>query len=336
VRGVWTGSPVPLADTTRRCAGFLAIGLGGAFAVGLVAWAGAGSIATASVKAGWVLPPLLALHALQLGLSSVAWRQASGGGGPGGWMWARIRWIREAVNSLLPVAQVGGLVVGVRLLGQRGVPLATGSAGTTLDMMVEALAQFLFTLLGAAVLVAILSETSWLPWLGGAGAVLGLGFGVVALLRRAGTGFPMLRIISRSIRLLPGRSANGARGMGSEFRRLGRQRGALWRAGGLHLLAWLIGIAETWFALAAIGRPVAFLEALAIESLGMAARSAAFAIPGALGVQEGGLILVGGLLGVPAEAAATLSIIKRAREVLVGLSGLLAWQWTEGKHFAAR
>jgi putative membrane protein len=293
-------------------------------------------IADAVLRAGWVLPPLLALHGLQLFLSGIAWRQASGGGGPGIWRWARIRWIREAVNSLLPVAQVGGLLVGVRLLGQRGVPLATGSAGTTIDVMVEALTQSLFTLLGFGVLAAIIAEASWLPWLGGGGAVA-VAIGLVAIGLARWTGFGALRHLAAwAGGILPSRSVQAMRAMQAELRRLRTHRGALWRAGGLHLLAWLLGICETWGALAAIGRPVTAFEALVIESLGMAARSAGFAIPGALGVQEGGLLLVGGLFGVPAEAAVALSVIKRARELVVGLSGLVAWQWTEGTRLARR
>jgi uncharacterized membrane protein YbhN (UPF0104 family) len=112
------------------------------------------------------------------------------------------------------------------------------------------------------------------------------------------------------------------------------RRGALLRAGACHLLAWLLGAAETWLVLAAIGHPAGLGPALVLESLGMAARSAGFVVPGALGVQEGGFLLVGGLVGVPAEAAIALCVVKRARELLAGLPGLLAWQWAEGATLA--
>ena len=68
------------------------------------------------------------------------------------------------------------------------------------------------------------------------------------------------------------------------------------------------------------------VEAALLESLGRALRTAAFAIPGAVGVQEGGFIVFGALLGLPAGAALSLSLAKRVRELLLGLPGLLAWQ----------
>ena len=56
----------------------LGVALGGGVAIGLIAWAGAGAIAEAVLRAGWTLPLLLALHAMQLSLSGLAWRAASG------------------------------------------------------------------------------------------------------------------------------------------------------------------------------------------------------------------------------------------------------------------
>ncbi len=314
----------------------LVIGLGGAVAIGLVAWAGADAIGEAVLRAGWILPGLVALHALQLVLSALAWREASGGGGPGPAIWALIRWIREAVNSMLPVAQMGGLVVGVRLLGHRGVAAATGSAGTTLDTIVEALAQFLFTLLGLATLAAVTGDAWWLRWLGAMLLLMGLAVAALLLAERGGGVAFGRRFLVRLGASFPALPLAALRRLSGELRRLRTDQGALWRAGLLHLLAWLLGVAETWAALAAIGWPVGLPAALVIESLGTAARSAGFAVPGALGVQEGALVLVGGLLGVPAEPAVALSVIKRARELVVGLSGLLAWQWAEGRRLVRR
>jgi glycosyltransferase 2 family protein len=45
------------------------------------------------------------------------------------------------------------------------------------------------------------------------------------------------------------------------------------------------------------GRAVGLTEAVVIESLIQAVSSAAFFVPGGLGVQEGGFVLIGGALG---------------------------------------
>jgi uncharacterized membrane protein YbhN (UPF0104 family) len=68
-----------------------------------------------------------------------------------------------------------------------------------------------------------------------------------------------------------------------------------------------------------------------VESLAMLARSAGFFVPGGMGVQEAGLVLAGTLVGLPLEAAIAVGILKRLREILVSVPGLLAWQWSEGK-----
>ena len=94
----------------------------------------------------------------------------------------------------------------------------------------------------------------------------------------------------------------------------------------LHLPAWSLGAIETWLVLRAIGHPVTPAQAFIVESLGMAARSAGFAIPAALGVQEGGFALAGAAIGLAAAPAVILSLIKRLREVLVGLVGLGLWR----------
>ena len=60
----------------------------------------------------------------------------------------------------------------------------------------------------------------------------------------------------------------------------------------------------------------------AVLSAGQAIRAAGFAIPGSLGVQEGGFLLLAPLAGLRPETALALSLAKRAREVLLGVPGL--------------
>jgi uncharacterized membrane protein YbhN (UPF0104 family) len=52
-------------------------------------------------------------------------------------------------------------------------------------------------------------------------------------------------------------------------------------------------------------------------------------IPGSLGVQEGGYLLLAPLVGLPPDAALALSLAKRAREILLGLPGLLVLHSSE-------
>ncbi len=314
----------------------LAIALGGGAVIGLVTWFGAQAIGHEVLEAGWAIPATLVLHLVQLYLSAIAWRVSVGLRLPRLRVYFRLRWIREAVNSLLPVAQMGGNLVGIRMLAQRGVPGAVAGAGTTLDLTVEALTQFLWTIVGIAVLTAISSDQSWKPWVEGGLITMGIGLAGFVIAQRAG----MLRLIealaSKLQKMFPGLSVESVRGLHAELMRLQANRLALAKASAIHLLAWALGTIEVWLVLTAMGVHVTTSEALVIESLGMAARSAGFVVPGALGVQEAGFILVCGLFQIHPDTAIALSMVKRVREMVVGIPGLVAWQWSEGKRVVRR
>jgi uncharacterized membrane protein YbhN (UPF0104 family) len=99
----------------------------------------------------------------------------------------------------------------------------------------------------------------------------------------------------------------------------------------LHVLAWFGAAGGTWLILYLIGRPLPFLSVVAIESLLFAIRNAAFVVPGGLGVQEGAYALLGPLFGLPVEAALALSLLKRSRDIAVGVPMLLSWQLAESR-----
>src|SRR5262249_13432524 len=73
-----------------------------------------------------------------------------------------------------------------------------------------------------------------------------------------------------------------------------------------------------------------------IESLVYAIRSAAVFIPNALGVQEGAYVLLGPLFGVATDTALAISVLKRARDIAIGVPVLLIWQAAEGRRAVSR
>jgi putative membrane protein len=109
----------------------------------------------------------------------------------------------------------------------------------------------------------------------------------------------------------------------------------LFAAASIHLTFWLFGALEVWVMLSSMGLPASYPEALVIESLTQAIRGAAFAIPGALGAQEGGLIAICAIFGVPADVAIAMSLIKRVPDVVFGVPSLLGWLMLEGRAFFA-
>jgi uncharacterized membrane protein YbhN (UPF0104 family) len=101
------------------------------------------------------------------------------------------------------------------------------------------------------------------------------------------------------------------------------------------MTGWLIGTLEVWIVLTCMGHPASVAEALVIESLIQAVRGAAFAVPGALGVQEAGLILLCGIFHIPPDQALALSLVKRAADLVIGVPSLVALQVLEGARLAA-
>ncbi len=65
-------------------------------------------------------------------------------------------------------------------------------------------------------------------------------------------------------------------------------------------------------------------------------RSAAFAVPGAFGVQEGGILLLGAMLGIPPETALALALVKRVREFAMGVPAIIGWSLLETRWLRRR
>src|SRR5882757_235820 len=134
--------------------------IGGIVGLGLSAWLlksyGIGRIIDLLEHAGWLgILTVIAFHGVQVVFSALGWRAISGPNvaRPGLRTYLALRWIREAVNNLLPLAQVGGEFVVSRLLLQRGMRLSASIAGTLADVTVEMATQVLFTLLGLILLL---------------------------------------------------------------------------------------------------------------------------------------------------------------------------------------
>ena len=85
-----------------------------------------------------------------------------------------------------------------------------------------------------------------------------------------------------------------------------------------------------------MGHPVPVSAALVIDSLLYGLRSFAFMVPNALGVQEAGYVVLGGLFGLDMQTALALSLLRRARDLVLGVPALAAWQLAEGRRWRGR
>ena len=255
------------------------------------------------------------------------------------------RWAGESANSFLPAGQIGGPVLMARHLAHRGMPMPQAAAVITVSTTLQTVAQIIFALLGVALLGAQaghFSEHALRVSALVASGFLAVQIGGFYLLQRRGFFSKLIRAANRfagnrsAAEGIP-RSANGAtRGNRDWSRWVSRAEAidlaveGIYGRGGrvaasffLTLVGWLVGTGEVYLVLLLLGHPVSWLAALLLESLGQAIRGAAFAVPGALGVQEGGYLLLAPLAGLSPDAALALSLAKRAREILLGLPGLL-------------
>jgi putative membrane protein len=242
--------------------------------------------------------------------------------------------VREGIDRLLPVASVGGGVVGVRLLGWRGIASGAAAASVVVEVLLTLVAVWAFTVIGLA-LLAVAGVTAHLRLLV---AVLTGGLALPLLLGCAlHYGSVFARLEGSLGGLVGSRALAGvAASLDAEVRATLGRTGRVAASGTLQLCALVSGAFEVWFSLRLFGHPVDFRAALTMESLTQAARHLAFMVPGALGVQEFTLVVLGNALGVSANLALAVSLVKRARELVWGIAALTSWQWEEGRRLRGR
>ncbi|CAN7712593.1 flippase-like domain-containing protein [Paraburkholderia sp. SIMBA_054] len=309
--------------------------IGGGLFVALLAWQGFGSVVSTLMAAGWGLAVVAAFHLLPLvldaGAISVMLDRRRKEVTELDAVFAR--WIGESVNSLLPAGQIGGPVMMVRQLSQRGLRMRDAAAAITVSTTLQALAQIVFAMLGLLLFGASAAhgamhdlQTAALIATGVLAAMI-IGFYIA---QRRGLFGKALRVMSKVFGKRDWSAlTTRADAVDVAVRELYDQRGKVAASFALSLAGWIIGTVEVWLALRFLGHPVGWVDALLLESLGQAIRGAAFAIPGSLGIQEGGYLLLAPLVGLPPEAALALSLVKRARELLLGLPGLLYLHFSE-------
>jgi putative membrane protein len=320
---------------------YLAGLLGLATAIALVVHEGLFTICDAINHAGWALLWLLPFHALPLLLDVVGWRTLLAPRDPERRatipMLFWIATIREASNRLLPVANIGGEIIGIRLVKWRGINGAVAAASVVIEVLLTLVNQYLFTALGIVLLIELTRNIStFSSVITALIASLPLPIFLIVLLRH---GKVFSRLESFAEKVLGGRSRlteliDGSR-LDLEVRALYSQPGRLLAACAWQFLGFVTGSFESWLALRLLGYPIGVADAIAIEAVTQALRHIIFVVPAGLGVQEGGLVLFGSMIGLPPEASIALSLVKRMREVAFGVPALISWQWAEARRLRA-
>jgi putative membrane protein len=310
----------------------LAAACGLLLAVLLIGWQGPGAVfeALAGVGIGalWIV---LVRSAQIAGAGCAWWMLIPAGSGRLLKGCLVLRWVRDAINALLPVAQIGGEIVGARLLAVWRVGAGLAGASVLVDLLVQTATQLAFSFLGVSLLAKLGGEQRLIRWLLLGLALMTVGVAGFFATQRMGGVHLLERFLMRIAASPRWRTLIGAANLHQQLEIIYGRHAPLAAAAGVHLFVWFVGAFEIWIALAYMGYSVGYMEALAIESLGHAVRAAGFLIPAGLGVQEGGFAAICAVLGIPAPAAIALSLVKRIPEIVLGVPGLLAWRVLEGK-----
>ncbi len=241
-------------------------------------------------------------------------------------IWGRM--VRDSAGICLPFSLVGGFVFGARAITLQGISWADATASTVVDLSAEFVAQIGLVLIGLCILALRVP---------GAPIILPVGIGVLVSVGLAGASFWLQRgaatpLMALSRRLLGDWIADAEPQMAAIQARLASiyaspRRVALCTL--LHLAGWFGTGCASWIAFRLLGAQIDFFAALGIEALLHAVLAMAILVPGYAGVQEAAYVGVGSLFGQPPELSLSVSLLRRARDIALGVPILLGWQALE-------
>jgi putative membrane protein len=239
------------------------------------------------------------------------------------------RLVRDSIAEISPFSPVGGMVAAARLMILKGMSASYAAASVAADATTEAMAQVVFLAFGLG------WGFTQFQHLQGSGpltevmiAVLLLaipGIALLIFLQKKGAGFAE-KIAARFFpQVREGVSFRAA------IEDLYDSPSRLAASAALHLLAWIGAGGGTWIAFRLVGGQISLPNAIALEALLCTIRSIAAFVPAAIGVQEAGYAMLAPLFGLPAEMGLAVSLLKRAREIVLGVPALLYWQGFESR-----
>lgn len=308
--------------------------VGLAAATALIVWSGLSEVWRAFASAGWGIIWSSLFHIVPMIACVLGWQALVPGRVRAGKLFfLYVLWLRSSVNNLMPVARVGGEIVSVRVMKKHGMRGGIAVATTVVETTTSVMAQFLFVLFGVFIFAMRFSENDLLTrllW----GALLSAPLiGVMVYVQKIGFFGLVEKLVASLLRDKWKGAAGGAARLDRAVRVMYRRRGKVFYCFVLQLVSWALCGIELWIALVFLGHPLSLVECLMLEALIQAAGSAAFVVPGALGVQEAGFLLFGRMLGLSSEESAALALIRRCRDVILYVPGLVAWQIQEGHWF---
>ena len=243
------------------------------------------------------------------------------------WRVLAIRTAGEVVNMTTPTAYVGGEPLKAYLLKKHNVPMVEGLASVIIAKTTMTIAEVLFILLGIALAFWTVGANGSSGQTGAA-ALLSVGlllFGMAAFVFVQRQGLftwllEFLRKIGLKIAYLEARE--------EKLRSLDRtildfyrhNRPAFYSSTGLFFLGWMAEALEVYVIIYYLGGPAMALSAISIGALSVFIKGGTFFIPGSLGAQDGGNLLLLTAFGYSEVTGITFALLRRFRELVwIGL-----------------
>jgi glycosyltransferase 2 family protein len=305
--------------------------LGVMMATIVVGWYGFGPIGAALLTVGGTGFALFcAWQLVTMALLGICWRTVAPLGGLrgiGAFVWGRI--VRDSAGTCLPFSLVGGFAFGVRAATMQGISASVATLSLVVDLTAEFLAEILFAVLGLLVLLQQSTDASLTRPI-----VIGIAVALVVsalILRVQKSAVPYFVRFGRKILgdWFAGRENEMAPNSELDLAVLYGNVGRTTACTVGHLAGWLCKGIGNWIAFRLMGADIDLATALAIEALLHALLIPAFIVPGYAGVQEVGYAGIGALFGIPPEISLGVSLLRRARDIAIGVPVLLIWQLTE-------
>jgi putative membrane protein len=321
-----------------KIASYIGLVVGLAVMTGLLAWQGIMEIANLLISSGWALLWVPMVWIPSVLMNARCWQLLFAPGfGPTFRQAFYAQWMGRAVNTLLPVASIGGEVVKARTLILWGIDTAHASASAVVDKTIQALTIILWGTAGTILLTYLALDDELAMSILVGGIVIGAGIAGFIIVQRAG----MFGFIAKSAQKITKSDffenlTETADAVDRTVNNLYRLRSRITVATLWRLVALVSQTGEVWLAAYLLGYPIGIVEALLLKSLSSTLCDFAFVVPNSYGVQEGAFVILGGLIGLPPEVSLAISLAIRIREVLIDVPGLVLWQHHEGRTFFRR
>ncbi|MBO0752505.1 MAG: flippase-like domain-containing protein, partial [Bradyrhizobiaceae bacterium] len=129
--------------------------------IALAVRSGLSDVGKALASVGWGMLGVVLTRTVTVATAGAGWRLLFPADGPLQLGTAvLLRFVREGINTLLPLTQVGGDIIAARLLTFWAVPGPLGGASLIVDVLMQAATQFLFTAIGIMALIALGTDST--------------------------------------------------------------------------------------------------------------------------------------------------------------------------------